>query len=113
MAKIISRYVAGIERDFSLDMATGQRIEEVIGSLLSFSQRLATADVKLKEITAILFHSRVVKDKATYESFSLGVYKEGYFNYIQLVGELVADFFHPVAGEAAAEEQSSKSLLSE
>lgn len=109
MPKIISHYVAGIDRDFRLDLAAAQRIEDSIGSLLAFTRRAGNGDVKFRELVTILFFSRVNPDRVSFDAFSESIFKEGYPKYLTLVGQLIEDFFQ--FGAEAQESESKENTI--
>lgn len=100
----ITRYIAGREREFRLDMKAAMACEKATGlGLLKMAEREGVTDV-----CSILFHSRVDKDLVSFDVFCDALMNEGYGNAVSLAAELIANFFLPQSGAKKAEEAKAE-----
>jgi len=97
--KTITHKCAGMEREFRLDIQAAMKIEDATDtSLLIIANRITAGDVKFKALASILYHSMVkrdYRDQLAFDTFCEAIHKEGYINYLQLVGDLLTSFFLP------------------
>lgn len=95
--KTIEAKCAGMMREFRLDIAAAMKIEDAAdSSLLAMASRITYLDIKFKALALVLYHSMIerdYRDQIGFDIFCEAIHKEGYTNYIKLVGALLMDFF--------------------
>lgn len=100
----ITRYIAGRERAFRLDIKAAMACEKLTGlGLLKMAEREGVTD-----ICAIVYHSRIDKDLVSFDVFCEAIMKEGYHQAVTLAAELIANFFLPQSGAQKAEEAKTE-----